>query len=87
MIARQTRAIASECERRGWILDELFVDRGSSATDSTKAGLRAALDLLAAGGHVAMVVYGLDRIASRDVDWLDIELSRATGTWELVVAS
>jgi DNA invertase Pin-like site-specific DNA recombinase len=65
MIAAQTRAIATERERRGWILDELFVDRGRSANDLTRPGLVRALSLLAADGHVAMVVERLDRVTRR----------------------
>jgi prepilin-type processing-associated H-X9-DG protein len=86
MVARQTRAIAAECERRGWILDELFVDRGRSVDDLTRPGLLRALNVLAADGHVAMVVERLDRVTRRPAFFAEL-VGRSRGTWELVVAS
>jgi DNA invertase Pin-like site-specific DNA recombinase len=62
MIAAQTTAIAAECERRGWVLDERSVHRGRSANDLTRSGLSRALSVLAPDGHVAMVVERLDRV-------------------------
>jgi hypothetical protein len=65
MIPGQTGAIAPECERRGWILDELFDDRGEERQRFDRTGLVGALSVLAADGHVAMVVERRDRVTKR----------------------
>ena len=83
----QAQSILAECERRGWILDEMFVDRGASANDPNRPGLTGALELLAAGEHIGLVVTGLDRLARRAEILLAIKSAAAAARWELVVAS
>jgi DNA invertase Pin-like site-specific DNA recombinase len=87
MISAQVRAITAECERRAWVLDDVFVDRGASANDPERPNLKAALDLLDRGDHVALVVHNMDRLVRRP-DLLEAIVARAAGKgWHLVTVT
>jgi DNA invertase Pin-like site-specific DNA recombinase len=85
-ISAQMRAISTECERRGWILDEIFVDRGASANDPNRPGLIGALTLLGAGDHIALIVTELDRLTRETSDFLALQTTAAAAGWHVVVA-
>ena len=65
----QRAAIIAECERRGWTLVEIAEDVGRSGKDLKRPGIRAALDMLAAGDASALVVAKLDRLSRSMLDF------------------
>lgn len=82
-LAAQETALREEATRRGWAL-EIVRDEGKSGK-RVNAGLRSALDQLAAGLAEGLVVAKLDRLARSVAHAADImETARAQG-WNLVV--
>jgi len=63
-IDAQRAAIQAEADRRGWLV-ELIEDRGYSAKDMNRPGIRHALDTLDAGDAEALCVSRLDRLLVR----------------------
>jgi len=61
-LAAQEAAIRAECDRRGWSM-ELIADEGASAASLERAGLRSALERIAAGRAEGLVVAKLDRLS------------------------
>lgn len=79
----QAHAISAEAERRGWTV-ESFSDPGKSGK-VVNPGLRAALDLLAAGQADGLVVAKMDRLARSLAHAVDIMNLARTQGWSLVV--
>src|SRR5262245_45627734 len=65
----QRRTIAAECRRRGWELVETLEDRGYSAKDMRRPGVKEALRVLEAGDAKALVVAKLDRLSRSMIDF------------------
>src|SRR4051794_14789573 len=74
----QRQVIASEVERRGWEVAELFEDTGYSARDLKRPGIQAALAVLADGAADALVVAKLDRLSRSMLDFTSIMARAAT---------
>jgi len=85
MVNLQTQRIARECERRGWVLDELFVDRSGDSSGADEV-LRGALDVVRQGAHRALVVAVFDRFGRPDPDFIALSRLAAAEGWTLVVA-
>lgn len=84
LIGEQLERIAEFCERQGWVLDELFVDRGVGANEPVRPGLTGALEVLSRGQHTALVVTSLDRVTRSPAD-MDSLRTRAAGEgWHFV---
>jgi hypothetical protein len=85
MVNLQTQRIARECERRGWVLDELFVDRPGDHPTTAEV-MSGALDVVRQGAHRALVVAVFDRFGRTDPDIIALfRLATAEG-WTLIVA-
>ena len=80
----QRAAIVAECERRGWTLVEIAQDVGRSGKDLKRPGIRAALDMLAAGDASALVVAKLDRLSRSMLDFARIMATAQKQSWALV---
>jgi DNA invertase Pin-like site-specific DNA recombinase len=80
----QRRAILAECERRGWELVEVIEDRGYSAKDLKRPGIRAALDALRGGDARALVVAKLDRLSRSMLDFTALMAQAQKQSWALV---
>jgi DNA invertase Pin-like site-specific DNA recombinase len=86
MVRLQTQRIIRECGRCGWLLDELFIDRGEAAGDPSRPGLAAALELVHQGGHAALIVAVFDRLARPDTDFVALSAVAHAEGWRLIVA-
>ena len=80
----QRAAIVAECERRGWTLVEIAEDVGRSGKNLKRPGIRAALDMLAAGEASALVVAKLDRLSRSMLDFARIMATAQAQSWALV---
>lgn len=79
----QMETITAEADRRGWPV-ELIRDEGKSGKH-INAGLRDALDQLAAGRADALIVAKMDRLARSVLDASNVlDLARSQG-WDLIV--
>jgi DNA invertase Pin-like site-specific DNA recombinase len=83
-LAAQRAAILAECERRGWQLVEVVEDRGYSAKDLRRPGIRAALDELRRGDAQGLVVAKLDRLSRSMLDFTAIMATAQRESWALV---
>ena len=80
----QRRAIAAECRRRGWELVETIEDRGYSAKDLRRPGVKEALRTLEAGEATALVVAKLDRLSRSMIDFTGLMAKAQRQGWALV---
>lgn len=80
----QRAAIVAECERRGWELVEIIEDRGYSAKDLRRPGIRAALEQLESGRSNGLVVAKLDRLSRSMQDFTSIMARAQRQSWALV---
>jgi DNA invertase Pin-like site-specific DNA recombinase len=80
----QRRAIAAECRRRGWELLETIEDRGYSAKDMRRPGIREALRVLEGREADALVVAKLDRLSRSMVDFAGLMATAQKQHWALV---
>jgi DNA invertase Pin-like site-specific DNA recombinase len=69
-IARQLRSCHSYAEARGWEVVGEFVDDGVSATSNRPEDRKGWAALLAAGDFDAVVIWKVDRLARRVLDFL-----------------
>jgi DNA invertase Pin-like site-specific DNA recombinase len=83
-LAAQRAAIGAECERRGWQLVDTIEDRGYSAKDLRRPGIRAALDELKRGDAQGLVVAKLDRLSRSMLDFTAIMARAQRESWALV---
>jgi DNA invertase Pin-like site-specific DNA recombinase len=79
----QRQAIIAECERRGWKLVQIAEDVGSGKS-LKRPGIRAALDVLAAGEASALVVAKLDRLSRSMLDFAKVMTTAQKQSWALV---
>ncbi len=83
-LSAQREAIRTECERRGWDLDDVVEDRGYSAKNLKRPGVQAALATLERGEADGLVVAKLDRLSRSVIDFAGLmELAQKQG-WALV---
>jgi DNA invertase Pin-like site-specific DNA recombinase len=83
-LAAQRAAIVAECERRGWQLVDTIEDRGYSAKDLRRPGIRTALDELKRGTAGGLVVAKLDRLSRSMLDFTAIMARAQRESWALV---
>ena len=83
-LAAQRAAILAECQRRGWQLVDVVEDRGYSAKDLRRPGIRAALDELRRGEAQGLVVAKLDRLSRSMLDFTAIMTTAQRESWALV---
>jgi DNA invertase Pin-like site-specific DNA recombinase len=83
-LAAQRATIAAECERRGWQLVDTIEDRGYSAKDLRRPGIRAALEELKRGDAEGLVVAKLDRLSRSMLDFTAIMSRAQRESWALV---
>lgn len=69
-IARQLRSCRSYAEARGWEVVGEFVDDGVSATSNRPEDRKGWTALLAAGDFDAVIIWKVDRLARRVLDFL-----------------
>jgi DNA invertase Pin-like site-specific DNA recombinase len=80
----QRQAIRQECQRRGWVLAEMYEDAASGRALAGREGLKAALAALEGRRAAALVVAKLDRLSRSLLDFAALmDLSRRKG-WALV---
>lgn len=79
----QRAAIAAEAERRGWSV-RWIEDRGASAKDLRRSGIREALTLLAAGDADALAVAKLDRLSRSLLDFSGLVERSRQERWQIV---
>jgi DNA invertase Pin-like site-specific DNA recombinase len=80
----QRRAIAAECERRGWELLEVVEDAGFSAKDLKRPGIQEALRVLREGDAKALVAAKLDRLSRSMIDFTALMATAQKQGWALV---
>src|SRR6184192_2969595 len=80
----QRRAIAAECERRGWHLVEVVEDAGFSAKDLKRPGIQEALRVLKEGDAKALVAAKLDRLSRSMIDFTGLMATAQKQGWALV---
>src|SRR5581483_1742908 len=80
----QRRAIAAECERRGWQLVEVIEDAGFSAKDLKRPGIQEALRMLREGDAKALVAAKLDRLSRSMLDFTALMATATKQGWALV---
>jgi DNA invertase Pin-like site-specific DNA recombinase len=80
----QRAAIVAECARRGWELVEVLEDRGYSAKDLKRPGVRLALETLGRKRADGLVVAKLDRISRSMFDLTQIMQQAQQQSWALV---
>ena len=80
----QRQAIAAECKRRGWQLVETIEDRGYSAKDLRRPGVREALRTLEAGEANALVVAKLDRLSRSMIDFTALMAKAQRQGWGVI---
>lgn len=80
----QRRAIAAECERRGWTLLEVVEDAGFSAKDLKRPGIQEALRVLEEGDAKALVAAKLDRLSRSMIDFTALMATAQRQGWALV---
>jgi DNA invertase Pin-like site-specific DNA recombinase len=83
-LAAQREAIEAECKRRGWELVDTIEDRGYSARDLKRPGVRAALEVLERGDAGALVVAKLDRLSRSMLDFTALMAQAQKRSWALV---
>jgi DNA invertase Pin-like site-specific DNA recombinase len=83
-LAAQRAAIEAECDRRGWILDQLLEDAGYSAKSLKRPGIGEALELLDAGEADAIVVAKLDRLSRSMLDFTAVMARAHHKGWAIV---
>ena len=86
MVKLQSQRVIRECARRGWSLDELFVDTALRADDLWPSGLGGALDVLRQGRHAALVVAIFDRLATGHPELMTLSARAEAEGWKLIVA-
>jgi hypothetical protein len=86
MLRLQSQRIFRECERLGWTLDELFVDRTPPAHGSAFPALATALELLGQRRHRALVVAAFDQLGGSPWDFMPLAALAQAGGWQLLVA-
>jgi len=79
----QRASIAAESERRGWSV-QWIEDRGYSAKDLRRPGIREALAALGAGEADALVVAKLDRLSRSLLDFSGLVERSRRERWQLV---
>jgi DNA invertase Pin-like site-specific DNA recombinase len=80
----QRQAIRQECQRRDWVMAEMYEDAASGRALAGRQGLKAALAALEGRRAGALVVAKLDRLSRSLLDFAALmELSRRKG-WALV---
>ena len=83
-VEAQRKAIAEECERRGWKLIETIEDAGYSARDLKRPGIQIALEELQRGKADALVVAKLDRLSRSMIDFTALMEKAERQSWALV---
>lgn len=68
-LAAQELAIRQECAKRGWRVDQVLREAGSSAQSLDRPVLKSALDAIAAGEVIGLVASKLDRLTRSVVDF------------------
>src|SRR5438876_10613378 len=66
----QRVGIENACEMRGWLLAEIFEDRGFSGKNLKRPGLAAAIDTVESGQASALIVSKLDRLSRSLIDFV-----------------
>jgi DNA invertase Pin-like site-specific DNA recombinase len=80
----ERRAVAAECERRGWRLVEVVEDAGFSGDDLKRPGVQEALRVLASGDAKALVAVRLDRLSQSMGDLTCLIATAQKQGWALV---
>lgn len=80
----QRRAVASEAERRGWDLDDVYEDRASGRSTKNRPGLKKALRALETGAADVLVVSKLDRLSRSLQDFAGVMERSRRESWALV---
>jgi DNA invertase Pin-like site-specific DNA recombinase len=84
-LSAQRTAIATEIERRGWRLVELFEDAGASGKSlAGREGLSGALEAVANGSADILLVSKLDRLSRSLVDFATLMERSQRERWALV---
>lgn len=84
-LADQRRVIANECERRGWVLVEIFADEGvTGKSTEDRDGLKAARAAVKSGQATGLIVAKWDRLARKLADFVDIMATARVEGWNLV---
>jgi len=82
----QRAVIVAECQRRGWVLTEVYEDAGASAKSMVgRPALQEALDAVRSHEAAALVVAKLDRLSRSLLDFAALMEDSRTGGWALVI--
>jgi DNA invertase Pin-like site-specific DNA recombinase len=82
----QRAALRAECDRRGWVLGNVYADEGASAKSIKKRpALGEALEALRDGKCDVLVVSRLDRLSRSVWDFADLLKRATTEGWKINV--
>jgi DNA invertase Pin-like site-specific DNA recombinase len=79
----QLAAIVAECQRKGWLLERVYLDV-QSGRDADRRELQQALSALASGLVSALVVAKLDRLSRSVYDFAGILRTATEQGWALI---
>jgi DNA invertase Pin-like site-specific DNA recombinase len=82
-LAAQRAAIQAECDRRGWILAEVYEDVLSGRT-LNRPGVAAALTAVESGAASTLIVAKLDRLSRSLLDFAGLMRQAQASDWNLV---
>lgn len=83
-LADQRRVINAECERRGWVLVDVFVDDVTGKSTKNRPALADALAAVKSGRASGLIVHKWDRLARKLGDFVAIMESAKREGWNLV---
>lgn len=84
-LAAQRASVEAEAQRRGWVLDEVYVDAASSGKAiAGREQLALALQVVGSGQAEVMVVAKLDRLSRSLLDFAEIMRRAQAEGWNLV---
>jgi DNA invertase Pin-like site-specific DNA recombinase len=85
-LAAQRAAIEAECDRRGWVLDEVYEDAGASGKSLLgRPALETALGVVKSHHASALVVAKLDRLSRSLLDFSTLMVRSQKEGWALVI--
>ena len=79
--------LVRECDRRHWLLDEVFVDRDEMGEGRSHPGLEAALDLLGESRHAALIVAVFDRLGRGRQEVAALADRARHEGWQLIITA
>jgi DNA invertase Pin-like site-specific DNA recombinase len=81
----QRAAIRGECQRRGWVLNEIFEDIASGKSTNGRHGLKQAIAMCESKRATVLMAASLDRISRSTLDFATLAEQARHGGWAINV--